>query len=226
MKLIKTNAIVLSRTNYGEADRILQLLTPEGKISAIAKGVRRESSKLAGGIELFSICEVVITEGKGDLGIITSARLVKFFGHILEDYDRLQFSYLVIKLVNKACEAIDTSEWFDILKEVIMALDVKTIRIELIQTWFYLRYASMLGYEMGLFLDTNGEKIQIDKKYRYNQNDRGLELVENGDLSSDHIKLMRLIANKSIRVLVQIGGISDIISSCLFVAREHASISN
>ena len=41
MRDLKTKAIVLKRTDYGEADRILQLLTPEGKKSVMAKGVRR-----------------------------------------------------------------------------------------------------------------------------------------------------------------------------------------
>ncbi|HRQ86596.1 MAG TPA: recombination protein O N-terminal domain-containing protein, partial [Candidatus Saccharibacteria bacterium] len=50
MKTERTRAIILRRTNYGEADRILQLLTPEGRKSAIARGVRKEKSKLAGGI--------------------------------------------------------------------------------------------------------------------------------------------------------------------------------
>lgn len=39
---LHTRAIVLRRTNYGETDRILNLLTPEGKKSVLAKGVRRE----------------------------------------------------------------------------------------------------------------------------------------------------------------------------------------
>ena len=46
-KDIKTMGYVLKRTNYAEADRILNLITPQGKISAIAKGVRKEKSKLA-----------------------------------------------------------------------------------------------------------------------------------------------------------------------------------
>lgn len=49
MRDVKTLAYVMRRTNYGEADRILNLITPEGKMSAIAKGVRKEKSKLAGG---------------------------------------------------------------------------------------------------------------------------------------------------------------------------------
>ena len=67
MKAHRTRAIVLRRTNYGEADRILQLLTPDGKKSVMARGVRREKSRLAGGIELFAVSDVVIGEGKGEL---------------------------------------------------------------------------------------------------------------------------------------------------------------
>ena len=53
LKDIRTKSIVLRRTNYGESDRILNLLTENGVISVIAHGVRKEKSKLAGGIELF-----------------------------------------------------------------------------------------------------------------------------------------------------------------------------
>ena len=76
MKTNRTTAIVLRRTNYGEADRILQLLTPDGKRSVMARGVRREKSRLAGGIELFAVCEVVLTEGKGELGILTFSQFL------------------------------------------------------------------------------------------------------------------------------------------------------
>ena len=65
----RLRAIVLRRTDYAEADRVLQLLTPKGRRSVIAKGVRRERSKLAGGIELFSLCDVVERSGRGGLGI-------------------------------------------------------------------------------------------------------------------------------------------------------------
>ena len=66
----RTKAIVLRRTNYGEADRILQFLTPLGRQGALARGVRREKSRLAGGIELFAISDIVITEGRGELGLL------------------------------------------------------------------------------------------------------------------------------------------------------------
>lgn len=50
---LRTQAIILRRTNYGESDRILGLITPHGKLSVLARGARKEKSRLAGGIELF-----------------------------------------------------------------------------------------------------------------------------------------------------------------------------
>ena len=74
----RTLAYVLRRTNYGEADRILNLLTPEGKISAMARGVRKEKSKLASNIEMFCLIDLNVHEGKGNLAVVTSAKSLKF----------------------------------------------------------------------------------------------------------------------------------------------------
>jgi DNA repair protein RecO (recombination protein O) len=91
MDNVKTKAIVLRRTNYGEADRILNILTPMGKMSVMAKGVRKTQSKLAGGIELFCVSDVVVHRGKGDLGVLTSARLVEFYSEIMKDLAAMEF---------------------------------------------------------------------------------------------------------------------------------------
>lgn len=224
MKTITTRAIVLRRTNYGEADRILQLLTPEGRRSVMAKGVRKQKSKLAGGIELFAVCDVVLGEGKGDLGILTSSRLVHFYRHIMEDYDRLQFGYFVIQQVTKGSENVDEPEWYDLMSEVLMGLDVATIPIQLTQTWFYLRYAGLLGHQLNLEIDTNGEKLDSERTYRYDVGEQGLREAPNGDLTAEHIKLLRLISTRSIKILAQIGGIGTILPACMQVAREHAAL--
>lgn len=224
MKTIRTRAIVLRRTNYGEADRILQLLTPGGKRSVMAKGVRREKSRLAGGIELFAVSDVVIGEGRGELGILTSARLIQFYGHIMQDYDRMQAAYMVMKHVARASEMVDEPEWYGILSEVLMALDVPSIQLELVETWFYLRYAALLGHELSLWHDNTGAKLTAEGVYVYDEADQGLRLTGNGELRSEHIKLLRLIATRPLRTLAQVGGIQSVIADCLFVARQHAAI--
>lgn len=224
MKTTRTRAIVLRRTNYGEADRILQLLTPEGRRSVMARGVRREKSKLAGGIELFAVTDVVLGEGRGELGVLTSSRLVHFYRHIIEDYDRLQFGYFVIQQVTKASENVDEPEWFDLLSEVLMGLDAQTISLSLTQTWFYLRYAGLLGHQLNLDIDTNGEKLDPERTYRYDVGEQGLRETPQGEITGDHIKLLRLISTRSIKILAQIGGVDDILPTVFQVAREHAAI--
>ena len=224
MTAIRTRAIVLRRTNYGEADRILQLMTPEGKRGVMARGVRREKSKLAGGIELFAVSDVVINEGKGELGILTSARLVHFYQHIMQDYDRLQFGYEVIKRVASASEMVNEPEWYDVLFEVIKALDAKTLPLQLTQTWFYLHYADLLGAPLSLVNDIEGQSLQSDARYMYDISERGLRRAINGELTADHIKLMRLIQAKPLEVLVQVGGTGEILPDCWATARTHAAI--
>jgi len=223
-KSLRTKAIVLRRTNYSEADRILQLLTPTGKHSVLARGVRREKSRLAGGIELFAISDIVITQGRGDLGIITSARLEIFFRHILEDYDRLQFAYEAVKQVARASEAVDEPEWFEVLSEVLGALDDKTVSLRLVETWFYLRYADLLGHALNLRQDAAGMPLSAEKSYLYDVSEQGLREAVSGEIRVDHIKLLRLASAKSLRVLGQISGLEPILPVCLLTTRQHASI--
>lgn len=219
----RTQAIVLRRTNYGEADRILQLLTSEGRRAVIAKAVRREKSKLAGGIELFAVSDVVITEGKGDLGILTSAQLRHYYSHIVEDYDRLQWGYTVIKLVAKASETVDEPEWFELLRESFAGLDSVSIPLPLLEAWFYLRYATLLGHALNLERDIDGALLASDLAYRYDIAEQGFRAVEGGDVTASHLKLLRLLASRPLQVLVQIGGVADVLPLCAHVARLHAA---
>lgn len=224
MKSERTRAIVLRRTNYGEADRIVQFLTPLGRRAVMARSVRKEKSKLAGGIELFAVSDIVIGQGKGDLGVLTSARLVYFYRHIVEDYDRMQFGYETLKLVARASELVDEPEWFDVAAQVLAALDARTIDLRLTQTWFLVRYAELLGHALGLQYDVDGDKLVAEANYRYDVGEKGLRRADNGELTAGHITLLRLIATKPLERLVQIGGTEGVIADCLLVARQHAAV--
>lgn len=224
MSVERTRAIVLRRTNYGEADRILKLLTPLGQRSVMARGVRREKSKLAGGIELFAISDIVINSGKGDLGVLTSTQLVHFYRHILEDYDRLQFGYEAINLIARASENIDEPDWYGVLSEVYMGLDSTSVPLQLTQSWFYIHYAELTGYELNLSVDVTGQPLDGEKTYMYDSNERGLRVAEQGEVNADHIKFLRILMTKSIQTASQIGGIEQILPECWLIARQHAAI--
>lgn len=224
MKTERTQAIVLRRTNYGEADRILQLITPEGRRSAIARGVRKEKSRLKGGIELFAVCDVVLGSGRGDLALVTSARLSIFYRHILEDYDRMQFAYEAVSLVAKASEHFDDSDWFSILQETLEALNNLKISRQFIETWFYLQHARALGDDINLERDASGDRLDPESTYRYDVAERALRRSQTGDIGAQHIKLLRLMSTKPLRVVGQVGGTEEIIADCWTTARQHASV--
>lgn len=224
MSTVRTMAIVLRRTNYGEADRILKLLTPNGQTSVMARGVRREKSKLAGGIELFGLSDITVHRGKGSLGVLTSARLVKFYRHILGDYDRMQFGYEATRHVSRASDSLDDSQWFTILDSVYQALDLPGVALSLTRSWFYLNYASMVGHQLNLSRDVNGDKLQSGKRYEYDVSEQGLRLDEKGRITASHIKYLRLVASKPILTVAQVGGVDDILLDCLNLSRQHAAI--
>lgn len=224
MKSTHTQAIVLRRTNFGEADRIVDLLTPKGRMSVMARGVRREKSKLAGGIELFAVCDVVVEQGKGDLGVLTSARAAVFYRHILEDYDRMQFAYEALAQIAKASSSLDEPEWYSVAAEVLAALDVLSVPLALVQTWFYVRVSALLGEELSVTRDYKGDVLQADGLYRYDSSEKALVPDERGTVTAEHIKILRLVSVKPLSVILQVGGMGKYLAECLDVARRHAAL--
>src|SRR5690606_27473744 len=117
MRQIVTLGIVLRRTNFKEADRIITVLTPDhGKVSVIAKGVRRAKSKLAGGVELFSLSEITYLPGRSSLSTLVSARLRTHYGSIVNDIDRTMYGYELLKLFNRITEESAEAPYFAVLQ--------------------------------------------------------------------------------------------------------------
>ncbi len=98
--LLKTEAVVLRSLRYGEADRILHLYTPHrGRVSAIAKGVRRASSRFGGRLEPFFRLRIELHEGRGELLTVTGAQTVD--GHA-----GLRASARALDAAARACDAV------------------------------------------------------------------------------------------------------------------------
>jgi DNA repair protein RecO (recombination protein O) len=221
MRPFSAEAAILRRTNYGEADRVISFLTLErGKVSAIAKGVRKPKSKLAGGLELFAICDVTFMEGRGDLLVVTSARMRQFFGNILKDYDRMQLAYECIKQINKATETVSEPEFYTLLKNALAWLDDLSLDWRLVELCFRLQLEALLGHGLNLATDRDSAKLQADKTYHYDFGDNAFYIHgEQGRFTSDHIKLLRLASIKTPPVLRQVAGIDDVIDDCLWLMR-------
>ncbi len=108
-RLYNTDAIILRRRDFGEADRLLTVYTPHrGKLRLVAKGVRKTKSKKAGHVELFTHATMQIAAGR-NLDIVSQADTVQAYRAIREDLDKISHAYYLAELVDKFTEEHDPS---------------------------------------------------------------------------------------------------------------------
>ena len=97
---LKADAVVLRSMRYGEADRILHLYTPDrGRLSAIAKGVRRSKSRFGGRLEPYFRLRLVLYQGRSELLTVTSAET-------LDGHPRLREHSAALDGASRACDAV------------------------------------------------------------------------------------------------------------------------
>lgn len=234
---LRTKAIVLKRTNYGETDRILNLLTPEGKISALAKGVRKEKSRLAGGIEIFCLSEVVLHKGKSDMATLTSASMLEFYRGILMDLDIMEIASDILKRASRAADLAGDGEYFSLVQQCLKALSdissndssstdvnadvdaAKNAKIELIQAWFYFNLAKNKGEQVNLLYDADGEKLKRDQQYTWDNTEAALRPAEKGMIGVNEIKMMRLMLTADLPLILRVAGAEEMAGEILYIAK-------
>jgi|APSaa5957512622_1039677.scaffolds.fasta_scaffold10949_4 DNA repair protein RecO (recombination protein O) len=123
----KLEAIVLKRTNFFEADRLVTVISKKhGKVVMIAKGVRKLTSRKKGHLELFTHVKLQVVKTKG-FGIITEAETITNFPTLRQNLNRVRISYLLAELVDKmTVEEQDHQEVFMLLLDSLTTLDSKT----------------------------------------------------------------------------------------------------
>ena len=211
---VKTLAYVLRRTNYGEADRILNLITPNGKMSAIAKGVRKEKSKLAGGVEMFSLIELNVHRGKGEIGVVTSAKMLRYYNNIVSDLKKMELAALILRKVSLLAESSDNPEYFKIVDQSLACLD-SGVDMEIVESWFWLNLLKASGEEINLYRDVDGKKLLAENRYTWDA--MGTVFVENknGDYDANDIKVLRLILTTDLKMVARIKNINEMMPKIL-----------
>ena len=190
---ILTEGIVLTRTDFQEADRILTMLTPDhGKLKVIAKGVRRPRSKLAGGIELLSVSNITVLPGRGELGTLVSTRLITHYGNIVQDINRTMRAYEFLKHMNRVTEDAAGEEYFMILQRTLEALNDLEFSPELAELWFAMQLLNVTGHIPNLQTDTEDRKLQADQQYLFDFEHMAFRGQKGAPFTANHIKLLRL----------------------------------
>jgi DNA repair protein RecO (recombination protein O) len=145
-RVYATPAIVLRHRKLGDADKIVTLYTANfGKVDAVAKGVRRVTSRLAGSVEPLSHGSFMLAHGRS-LDIITQAQPIETFQPLRDDLSRLSHALYAAELIDRATE--ERSENFalyrlllDTLRRLCLDSD-----LDLVLRFFELSLLGELGY--------------------------------------------------------------------------------
>lgn len=218
---LHTEAIVLRRTKYGETDRILNFITPTGKLSVIAKGARKEKSKLAGGIEMFCVSEITVhykNNHSSGLGILTSAKLKIFYSNILNSLEKLELASDIIKKISKLSEHIDSPELYTLTKSCFSAIH-QTENQRLVEAWALLNLARISGDQINLHFDINGKPLSANQNYNWDTLERTLAPHDSGKITADHIKFLRLMLSTDLPTVLRVQNTNDLLDDILYIAK-------
>lgn len=109
-RVYRTTALILSRRDYGEADRLLTLFTPNlGKQEWIAKGIRKTTSRKAGHLELFTHASLLVAKAR-TWDIITEATTIESFRYLRETLETIAYANYLCELVSCFTEADDDNQ--------------------------------------------------------------------------------------------------------------------
>lgn len=220
MKTLTTHGIILRRIEYGEADRIITFFTREyGRIRVIAKGVRKSKSKLAGGIELFSVSELHFIKGKGDIGTLVSTRLIKHYDAIVKDLDRTNLAYQMLAAIDKTVEDTAGPEYFTVLHESLAALGDLRIPPVLAELSFTMRLMQLLGHVPDFASDSRGAKLDPDSRYEFDFEAVAFTPKSDGPFDKNHLKVLKLLAHNSPQAMAAVQGVGLYAEEVAFLVR-------
>lgn len=144
-RVYRAEAIILRRSDFSEADRLLVVATPAGKRRVVAKGVRKTTSRIAGHIELFAHTSLLLAVGR-NLDIVTQSHVLSAYPTLRSDLGRLGCAYYVAELYDKFTEDGDENlPLFQLLVETFAALD-RTANPPLVLRAYELRLLQIMGY--------------------------------------------------------------------------------
>ena len=120
----KSEGIVLKRTNFGEADKIVTIYSKHyGKVTVLAKGMRRMNSRKRGNLEVFNKVSFFAAKGKG-MDIVTETEMLESFSYWKKELQKVAVAYQLCEMVDKlTVENSEQEEVYFLLSEYLKNLD-------------------------------------------------------------------------------------------------------
>jgi DNA repair protein RecO (recombination protein O) len=144
-RVYRTEALILRRSDIGEADRLLVLCTPSGKQHVVARGARKTTSRLAGHLELFTYATIMLAVGRSR-DVVTQSQVLNGFPALRCNLSRLGFAYYMAELYELwGREHEENRPLFSLLVQAFAALET-TIRADMLMRAVEMRLLDVSGY--------------------------------------------------------------------------------
>lgn len=178
-RLYRTDAVILGRTDFGEADRLVTVFTPgRGKLRLLAKGVRKITSRKAGHIELFMLTDMLIARGR-TWDIVSQAEIVEPYRALRDDLDKTGYAYYLAELVDRFTEEHDPNAPLFQLLALTLARLCQVEDVFIILRYFELHLLSLTGFQPQLhFCLACNEALEPAENY--------FHLADGGTLCPEH----------------------------------------
>ena len=109
----RDEAVVLRTHKLGEVDRILTLLTRQhGQIRAVAKGIRKTTSRFGGRLEPFTIVDLQLYEGKNLDTVTQVEQLASYATKIIEDYQRYTIASAIVEAAERLTREVSSEKHY------------------------------------------------------------------------------------------------------------------
>ena len=144
-RLYRTTGIIIKRTDVGEADRVLTIMTPAGKVVASARGVRKTVSRLAGHLELLSHCQLQLASGR-NRDVVTQSVAIERFDALQQSLVTMAAGYYVAEMTDALVGDEDAAApVYAHLRETLQMM-CTPCEIAMVVHWYTLQLCDAVGY--------------------------------------------------------------------------------
>lgn len=189
MGIFKTKGIIISEHNMSDYDKMVTLLTPNGKIGCAAKGSRRPKSMLMAATQLLSFGDYMIYQGASSYSI-NSCELIEAFYNLRIDLDKLTYASYITKIINDVTdENQNTYKILQLFLNTIYMISESDKNLDLITSIFKIKLMCLLGFMPEILKCTTCSNKEENNLNYFSIKDSGLKCNECKKLDKGAIKI-------------------------------------
>ncbi len=188
-RVYQVRAIVLKRTDVGEADRLITVLTADrGKLRVVAKGARKPAARKTGHVELFNHVALMVHAARG-IDIVSQAETVEPFLALRGDLDRLGYAYYFAELVDRFVEeGIEQREIYELMLDALHWLET-TRHLARTARSFEMQLLDALGYRPQLYVCVHSKEELLPEENFFTPEGGGMIRPQYRDAYRDAISV-------------------------------------